>query len=103
MPPLVRYPSSMAAIALGQAAGAVSRIVGYGGGTSAPGLLALRLDRGLVSKLSSQLAHGSILVTGTNGKTTTARLIANMARHSGLFTVHNSSGSNMMRGIATAL
>ncbi|MSQ14472.1 MAG: DUF1727 domain-containing protein [Dehalococcoidia bacterium] len=103
MPPVARNPMSIAAIALGKAAGTASRIAGYGGGTSAPGLLALRIDHGLVSGLSSQLSCGALLVTGTNGKTTTARLIANMAKQSGLFTIHNSSGSNMMRGIATAL
>ncbi len=93
----------IAAVALGKAAGAASRLIQYGGGTSMPGLLALRIDGELVSKLSSQLTEGSILVTGTNGKTTTAGLIANMARETGLYTVHNRSGSNMMRGIATAL
>ncbi len=103
MAPYLKYRNSIAAIALGKAAGIASRLIGYGGGTSAPGLLALRIDRELVSKLSSQLTQGSILVTGTNGKTTTARLIANMARQINLATVHNSSGSNLMRGIATAL
>jgi UDP-N-acetylmuramyl tripeptide synthase len=43
------------------------------------------------------------LITGTNGKTTTARLVAAMAREAGLAPLANRSGSNLMRGIATTL
>ncbi|TMB99115.1 MAG: DUF1727 domain-containing protein, partial [Chloroflexi bacterium] len=57
----------------------------------------------IVPGLASALGQGSALVTGTNGKTTTARLLRNMARAGGLQTVANRAGSNMMRGIAAAL
>ena len=51
----------------------IIRIYG-GGGTAAPGLLAENLDPRILKKLGSYY-DGSVLVTGTNGKTTTSRLI----------------------------
>ncbi|MSQ28568.1 MAG: Mur ligase family protein [Dehalococcoidia bacterium] len=83
--------------------GAISRRSGRGGGTALPGLLVERVAPGLVSDLSASLPHGNILVTGTNGKTTTARLIAALLQHAGLRVVHNRAGSNLLRGIAAAL
>ncbi len=44
-----------------------------------------------------------VLVTGTNGKTTTARMLADILRADGRSVVHNRAGSNLMRGIATSL
>src|SRR5256714_11178505 len=60
----------------GRAAGALSRRLHLGGGTSIAGLVAQRLYPDIVSHLSMQLAYGSVLVTGTNGKTTTSGVIA---------------------------
>lgn len=96
------HPRRVAAIALGKSAGLFSRSLGRGGGTALPGLLAQSLDADLLISLASQLSD-CILVTGTNGKTTTARMIVSILRHAGLSTLHNASGSNLMRGIATAL
>ena len=62
-----------------------------------------RAAPGLISELSESLPHGNILVTGTNGKTTTARLIAALLQHAGMKVVHNRAGSNLLRGIAAAL
>jgi UDP-N-acetylmuramyl tripeptide synthase len=81
----------------------LSRRLGIGGGTALPGLIAERIDPEIVSEMAAQLGHGSVLVTGTNGKTTTARLLRSILRSAGLSPVANSSGSNMMRGIAAAL
>jgi lipid II isoglutaminyl synthase (glutamine-hydrolysing) len=67
------------------------------------GLAALTLEPGMVRELARQLGHGSVLLTGTNGKTTTARLVAEMARGSGLQPLANASGSNLMRGVASTL
>ena len=60
----------------GRAAGAISRRLHLGGGTSIAGVVAQRLYPDIVNHLSSQLAYGSVLVTGTNGKTTTSGFIA---------------------------
>jgi lipid II isoglutaminyl synthase (glutamine-hydrolysing) len=92
-----------AALLAGRAAGFASRALRRGGGTALPGLIAEALAPGLASELASQLGSGSLIVTGTNGKTTTARMIAGIASTAGLQPLPNRSGSNLMRGIATAL
>ncbi|MCH8995110.1 MAG: DUF1727 domain-containing protein [Chloroflexi bacterium] len=74
-----------------------------GGGTAVAGLVALRVDPELPRRLAAQLGQGSAIVTGTNGKTTSARMLAAIAREAGLRPVANASGSNLMRGVATAL
>ena len=84
-------------------AGAASRTLRRGGGTAVAGLVALRVDPELPQRLAAQLGHGSAIVTGTNGKTTSARMLAAIAREAGLRPVANPSGSNLMRGVATAL
>ncbi len=99
LPPLRRS----AALLAGRAAGFASRALRRGGGTALPGLVAEALDPGLVADLASRLGGGSLIVTGTNGKTTTARMIAGIASTAGLQPLPNRSGSNLMRGIATAL
>ncbi len=91
------------AVVAGKAAGAASRRLRRGGGTAIAGLVAQRLDPALVAHLAAQLGHGSVLITGTNGKTTTARMVSAIAREAGLRPLPNPSGSNLMRGVATAL
>src|SRR5713226_9155007 len=68
----------------GRAAGALSRRLRLGGGTSIAGVVAQRLYPDIISHLSTQLAYGSVLVTGTNGKTTTSGLIAATLSDAGL-------------------
>ena len=92
-----------AALSAARAAGTASRLLGRGGGTSLPGLLVERLAPAALPHLADQLARGSVLVAGTNGKTTTARMIAAVVEASGLRTVHNSAGANLLRGVASAL
>lgn len=91
------------AIIAGRTAGAVSRRLHLGGGTSIAGMVARRIYPNIIGHLAQQLEHGSILVTGTNGKTTTSSLIATILNDSGLRVWNNREGSNLMRGIATAL
>src|SRR6266566_3996116 len=87
----------------GRAAGALSRRLHLGGGTSIAGVVAQRLYPDIVSHLSMQLAYGSVLVTGTNGKTTTSGFIAAILSDAGLRVWRNREGSNLMRGVAGAL
>src|ERR1700738_1854335 len=68
-------PRLVAAISVAKGAGFASRTLGIGGGTALPGLLAARIDAGIIPKLAGGLPRGTILVTGTNGKTTTTRLL----------------------------
>jgi len=91
------------AVVGGRAAGAISRRLGLGGGTSIAGVVAQSLYPDIVRHLSSQLAYGSVLVTGTNGKTTTSGFIAAILSDAGLRVWRNREGSNLMRGIAGAL
>lgn len=91
------------AIVAGKTAGAVSRRLGRGGGTALPGLVAERVDPAIVRKLGLQLGGGRVLVTGTNGKTTTSRVLAQALKEAGTPYLHNREGSNLMRGIASAL
>jgi len=92
-----------AAVLAAKGASFLVRRLGLGGGTALPGLVALRLDGAVVARLAARLGQGCLLVTGTNGKTTTARLVAGMARAAGLRPVANAAGSNLVRGIAAAL
>jgi len=92
-----------AAVGAAKLAATFSRRLGLGGGTALPGLMAEAVAPGLASRLVGELGHGCLLVTGTNGKTTTARLVRNIARTAGFWPVHNGAGSNMMRGITAAL
>jgi UDP-N-acetylmuramyl tripeptide synthase len=92
-----------AAVSTAKLAAALSRRLGLGGGTALPGLLAEAVAPGLAARLAADLGQGCLLVTGTNGKTTTARLVRNIARAAGYRPVHNGAGSNMMRGITAAL
>src|SRR2546425_1130670 len=91
------------AVAAGKITAALSRRMRFGGGTALPGLVAERIDPDIVTDMARQLGEGSVLVTGTNGKTTTARLLRNIAQADGLQPVANRAGSNMMRGITSAL
>lgn len=87
----------------GRAAGALSRRLHLGGGTSIAGMVAQRLYPDIVEHLSTQLAYGSVLVTGTNGKTTTSGFIAAILSDAGLRVWRNREGSNLMQGVAGAL
>ena len=94
---------TLIALWAGKLAGRASRVLERGGGTALPGLVAERLDPRLVARLAPQLGRGSLIVTGTNGKTTTAHMLSSVATAAGYLPLHNRSGSNLMRGIATAL
>ncbi|MDQ2699895.1 MAG: MurT ligase domain-containing protein [Actinomycetota bacterium] len=86
-----------------RAIGRLSRASGKGGGTTLPGRMLLKMDRNALSKLGAGLEHGSTLISATNGKTTTASMLASILVAAGRHPVHNRSGSNMTWGVATAL
>ena len=88
---------------LARLARATSRRVGRTGGTTAPGRLLLKVSPSALARMSSELEGGSVLVSATNGKTTTAAMIAAALERSGRPLVHNRAGSNMSWGVATAL
>ena len=88
---------------LARALRAVSRRLGRTGGTTLPGRVLLRLDSHAIGELGARLERGSVLVSATNGKTTTASMLASVLERSGATVVHNRAGSNMHWGVATAL
>ncbi len=96
-------PRLAAAVAAGKLTGTASRVLGRGGGTALPGLVAERLAPSLVAHLGRQLGRGALTVTATNGKTTTTRIVASIAAAAAVPVLHNREGSNMMRGLASAL
>jgi UDP-N-acetylmuramyl tripeptide synthase len=91
-----------AKLALARGVGAVSRLRG-GGGTSAPGKLLMRLAPNAIDELGARLTRGNVLISATNGKTTTTAMAAGILEHAGISLVHNQAGANMAGGIATTL
>lgn len=90
------------ALLLGHAAGAAAQRLGRGGGSALPGLVAARVAPGLLRALAGSLGRGVVTITGTNGKTTTAHLLAAAVRAAGLDPLANHTGSNLERGLIAA-
>lgn len=72
-------------------------------GTTLPGQIALRVDPGVPGRLAARLPHGVLVLSGTNGKTTTAAMVAAILKRRGWRLAHNSGGANLKAGITTAL
>jgi len=91
------------AILAAETARAISQITKRGSGSALPGLVAQKVDPAIITKLADKLSGGIILVTGTNGKTTTAKMLAGILEAAGHKVIYNFSGSNLSRGIASFL
>ena len=91
------------AAAAARTAGRASRALGRGGGTAFPGRVMLALDPGGVAELAGSLGGGTALVSATNGKTTTTRLLAGALRTRGGDVVTNAAGANLLTGVAASL
>jgi lipid II isoglutaminyl synthase (glutamine-hydrolysing) len=74
-----------------------------GGGTSLPGKLLVRMEPSAIGALAGRLSRGCVLVSATNGKTTTAALASSILKRAGITLVHNQAGANMAGGIASTL
>jgi UDP-N-acetylmuramyl tripeptide synthase len=99
----MRLPLPLAAeAAAARAAGALSRLAGRGGGTTLPGKLLWKVDPDAIDVLARRLPQGSVLVSATNGKTTTTAMVAGILRRRARI-VHNASGANLVSGVASAL
>lgn len=77
----------------------VSRIFNIGGGGTWPGEIALLLKPDILSCFVRQLNKGLIIIAGTNGKTTTTKMIKQIV---GEKVIHNSSGANLLNGLVSA-
>src|SRR5690606_38517495 len=74
-----------------------------GGGSALPGLVVERIDPDFVRRTLAQLPRGVIVVSGSNGKTTTTKMVVELLESQGLTVFTNRTGSNFSRGVAAAL
>lgn len=79
------------------------RNVAHRSGSQLPGRVALAIDPQIIAHLRSRATRGSIVVCGTNGKTTTNNVLAAMLEEQGLRVICNRDGANMAAGVASAL
>ncbi len=89
------------ALALGRAAGWASRVTGRGAGTQVSGRVMLAVAPDLLADVAG--GRRVAIVSATNGKTTTTRLLAEALRACGTTVVSNHTGANMPAGVAAAL
>ncbi|MBM6700197.1 DUF1727 domain-containing protein [Bifidobacterium pullorum subsp. saeculare] len=97
-----RTPFSFATPALGKAVRWAARAARRGG-SAFPGKVVESVDPGFLARTLGQLPLGVVLVSGTNGKTTTTRMVATMLSDLGLKVFTNPTGSNFTRGVVSAL
>jgi UDP-N-acetylmuramyl tripeptide synthase len=93
----------MAALWAGKLTAGLSRGLRRGGGTTLPGDVSRWIDPRILSKLSIRLGDGSVVITGTNGKTTTAALLRHIMEASGRKVVSNQAGANLIFGVTAAV
>ena len=86
---------------LGKAVRYVARL--RGGGSALPGLFVEKVDPDFVRRTLSQLPDGVVVISGTNGKTTTTKMVVELLESQGLKVFTNRTGSNFIRGVAAAL
>lgn len=86
---------------LGKAVKQVAKI--RGGGSALPGLFVETIDKDFISTCLSRLPRGVVLISGTNGKTTTTKMVVELLEGQGLKVFTNRTGSNFTRGVAAAL
>ena len=88
-------------VPLGKLVRRVSRL--RGGGSALPGLVVEKIDPGFMRRTLTTLPHGVAVVSGTNGKTTTTKMVVELLESQGLKVFTNRTGSNFTRGVAAAL
>lgn len=74
-----------------------------GGGSALPGLVIEKIDPGFITRTLAQIPHGVVVISGTNGKTTTTKIVVELLEAAGLKVFTNRTGSNFSRGVAAAL
>src|ERR1035437_9344336 len=89
------------AIAVGKSAAIATRLIGRGGGTAIAGMVARKVDPRILDKLVRVAGVPVVAITGSNGKTTTARFAAALLRGEGIAVCHNSAGSNLIQGVTS--
>jgi UDP-N-acetylmuramyl tripeptide synthase len=100
--PVLEQARLALALAAGKAAGTASKVLRAGGGTSFPGTIARRIDPRVLQKVAASSDAHTVVVTGSNGKTTTCRMLAALAQAGGLRLSQNRTGSNLLQGVISA-
>jgi UDP-N-acetylmuramyl tripeptide synthase len=91
-----------AEIAAARAVAGLSRLLGRGAGMTVPGKLLSKLDPAAIDRLAARLPAGTVTVSATNGKTTTAAMAAEILKPR-FRLAHNRSGANLVSGVASTL
>jgi UDP-N-acetylmuramyl tripeptide synthase len=89
------------AVVAGKTAAHATRLAGRGGGTSITGMVARRVDPLVLERLVRDRGVPVVAITGSNGKTTTARFTAALLRGEGVTVSHNSAGANLIQGVTS--
>ena len=87
---------------IGKAVRGASRLLRHGG-SAFPGKIVEQIDPGFLARTLATCRMAWWLVSGTNGKTTTTRMVASMLETLGLKVFTNPTGSNFTRGVVSAL
>ncbi len=88
-------------VLVGKAVRAASRL--KGGGSALPGLVVERMDPDFLASMLARIPQGVVVVSGTNGKTTTTKMVVELLESQGLRVFTNRSGSNFTRGVVASL
>lgn len=88
-------------VILGKSVRGVARL--RGGGSALPGLFVEKISPDFIKNTLDQLPHGVVVISGTNGKTTTTKMVVALLEAHGLKVFTNRTGSNFSRGVAAAL
>lgn len=89
-------------ISIGKLTALFSRTLNFGGGSTWPGHIALELKPTILGEFAKNFHGTIILIAGTNGKTTTAKMLRTILEDSGVRVIHNEAGANLLNGIASA-
>ncbi len=81
----------------------VARVLNLGAGYTWPGHVGLSLFPNILSFHKMIFPMGVVLVSGTNGKTTTSKLNTHLLEESGYMVTHNRTGANLLNGIVSTI
>lgn len=88
---------------MGKTVAAGLHMAGRSGGQALPGLIVEKTVPGYLSAMLAQLPGGVVVITGTNGKTTTTKMVTELLEQNGQKVLTNATGSNMTRGIISSV
>ena len=90
-------------IIIGKLIALISRVLNRGSGSTWPGHIALSLNKNFIKDIQKKSEIKIVFVVGTNGKTTTGRILTTILRENRQKVIQNTSGANLVNGIASTL